>query len=99
MPIKRGRWMSPRKIAFANSAGRGIGNDCAIELARHGANVIINDGNGLAESNHERQRPIVDLSIAKNGPNLPDGQFETCRVQARRPGLHVMTQSLQLGRE
>jgi glucose 1-dehydrogenase len=31
------------KIAFVTGAGRGIGKACAIELARHGADMVIND--------------------------------------------------------
>lgn len=34
------------KIALVTGAGRGIGKGCALELARHGANVIINDRPG-----------------------------------------------------
>ena len=34
------------KTAFVTGAGRGIGKGCALELARHGADLIINDRPG-----------------------------------------------------
>ncbi len=34
------------KIALVTGAGRGIGKGCAVELARHGAEVVINDRPG-----------------------------------------------------
>jgi len=37
------------KIALVTGAGQGIGKGCALELARHGADLIINDRPGKAE--------------------------------------------------
>lgn len=34
------------RIALVTGAGRGIGKGCAIQLARHGANIVINDRPG-----------------------------------------------------
>lgn len=44
------------KFALVTGAGRGIGKGCALELARHGADVVINDRPGspdLAATAHE----------------------------------------------
>jgi len=34
------------KLALVTGAGRGIGKGCAVELARHGAELVINDRPG-----------------------------------------------------
>jgi len=34
------------KLALVTGAGRGIGKGCALELARHGADLVINDRPG-----------------------------------------------------
>ena len=38
------------KTALITGAGRGIGKGCAVELARAGANVVINDRPGSADA-------------------------------------------------
>ncbi len=37
------------KVALVTGAGRGIGKGCALELARSGADVVINDRPGSSD--------------------------------------------------
>ena len=48
------------KVALVTGAGRGIGKGCALELARGGAHVIINDRPGSSDLS-TTQREIEKL--------------------------------------
>ncbi|MGI9433029.1 MAG: SDR family NAD(P)-dependent oxidoreductase, partial [Myxococcota bacterium] len=56
------------KVAIVNGAGRGLGRVEAIELARHGASIIVNDlgteGDGSGTDEHPARDVVAEIEVA-----------------------------------
>jgi len=81
------------RIAIVTGAGRGIGRAHALELARHGASVLVNDlgtsgsGEGSAsEVAHEVVAEIESLGgqAVANGADVADFEQYRSRIGIRR---------------
>ena len=57
------------KTALVTGAGRGIGRGCAIELARAGANIAIND----REHNEQTEAVIAEIQALGRDAMLVEG--------------------------
>ncbi|MCU4183449.1 SDR family NAD(P)-dependent oxidoreductase [Acidiferrimicrobium sp. IK] len=62
------------KIALVTGAGHGIGRGHALELARHGATVVVNDlGSSVSGEGHGRDADVVvDIITARGGTAVAD---------------------------
>ncbi|MHA1569908.1 MAG: SDR family NAD(P)-dependent oxidoreductase [Alphaproteobacteria bacterium] len=49
------------KVALVTGAGRGIGRDIALLMARHGAGVVVNDVGGSAKGEGEDSAPAAEV--------------------------------------
>ena len=57
------------KVAIVTGAGRGLGREEALELARHGARVVVNDLGVSADGSGRAEEPGHEVveEIRKNG--------------------------------
>ncbi|MDB5720588.1 MAG: short-chain dehydrogenase, partial [Alphaproteobacteria bacterium] len=63
------------KVALVTGAGHGIGRGHALELARQGAKVVINDlGSSVkGEGRGDDAQAVVDIIKARGGEAIADG--------------------------
>jgi NAD(P)-dependent dehydrogenase (short-subunit alcohol dehydrogenase family) len=64
------------KIAIVTGAGRGIGREHALSLARHGAKVVVNDLGGERDGTGTNVSPaqqVVDEIVASGGEAIANG--------------------------
>jgi NAD(P)-dependent dehydrogenase (short-subunit alcohol dehydrogenase family) len=64
------------KVAIVTGAGRGIGRDHALSLARHGAKVVVNDLGGATDGTGSDLTPaqqVVEEITAAGGEAVADG--------------------------
>jgi NAD(P)-dependent dehydrogenase (short-subunit alcohol dehydrogenase family) len=64
------------KIAIVTGAGRGIGREHALSLARHGAKVVVNDLGGGRDGTGTDVSPaqqVVDEIVAGGGEAIANG--------------------------
>jgi NAD(P)-dependent dehydrogenase (short-subunit alcohol dehydrogenase family) len=82
------------KVAIVTGAGRGLGREEAIALARHGAKVIVNDIGASLSGEGKDQSPAAEVveTIAKaggtavvNGEDISD--WEGAGARSRRPTI------------
>ena len=65
------------RVAIVTGAGRGIGREHALSLARHGAKVVVNDLGGAVDGSGDDISPaqqVVDEIVAMGGEAIANGE-------------------------
>ena len=83
------------QVALVTGAGRGIGRAIALDLARHGAKVIVNDL-GMDVSNKGGQEPVADAVVAEIKALGSDAATNTGSVSDYEATYEMVKQAMDL---
>ncbi len=99
------------RVAIVTGGGRGIGREHCLELARHGAHVLVNDPGVGVHGEHAEERPadaVVGEVVAAGGTAIADHssvtEWESCHAMVQRAvaelgGLDVVVNNAGIVRD